>query len=219
MNQKLMVFSIALVIFSGINAQLHEVTFGLKAGINVSNIKETGYASVSYNSLVGGTGGAFASIPINKSFSIQPEVSYSQMGAKSKLPDPQFNPLYPNYGTGALEGLVYYGKMNLSYLNVPVLLRYSVKKTGFSLFAGPQIGFLLSAKLKDAGTNQNYKSEIKSTDWSGIVGIGYDLPLGFNVSARYQTGFTNITKDQSWGLDDKNNAFTLSLGYVFGRKK
>ena len=84
--------------------------------------------------------------------------------------------------------------------------------------AGPQIGFLLSAKLSYYGVN-DYKSKTESSEIAGVVGAEYALPFGFNISARYQTGFTNIAKDNGEGLNDKNKAFTIAVEYGFKKVK
>ena len=57
-----------------------------------------------------------AEIPIANRFSFQPELLYSGQGSS----------------------------VNLNYLNIPLMAKYNLTKE-FSLEAGPQIGFLLSA--------------------------------------------------------------------------
>ena len=60
---------------------------------------------------------------------------------------------------------------------------------------GPQISFLVSAKEKTSGTNEDIKDQFKSTEIAGIIGAGYTLPNGFGFDARYQLGLSSIAKD------------------------
>jgi len=106
---------------------------------------------------------------------------------------------------------------NFNYLSVPVLAKYGFKNTGFSLLAGPQIGFLLSAKAKGDGVSQDLKSNLQDFNFGLAFGAEYALPLGLVISARYNYGLTNIDKTTIVGSSDKLSSFTLALGYSFGK--
>lgn len=94
-----------------------QTTFGVRAGLNISNQKLSGDGgSMSGDAKVGFTFGGFAHVAINDKFSIQPELNFSQLGAKLD---------------GASE--------TLNYLAIPVSAKYHLNK--FSLFAGPQFSF------------------------------------------------------------------------------
>ena len=167
------------------------VMIGVKAGINLANISiSDGGTSTSPNSLTRGTAGAFAMIPAGKKFTIQPELLYLGMGYK--------------YGGS---------KAKFDYLSVPVLAKFTVAP-GFGIYAGSQIGFLLSAKAD----GDDVKDNIKSTDFSGVFGADYILSNGINFTTRYQLGLSNIVKDVNADETVKNNAFTFTIGYVFKRK-
>src|SRR6202011_1165071 len=108
-----------------------------------------------------------ASIKVPGSFSIQPEVNYSGQGAKFT----SFNDAEETF--------------NMGYINVPVLLKYHFP---LGLFAetGPQLGFLLSAKSKIGSNSADFKSAVKSTDFSWAFGVGYMIPIvKLGVDARY----------------------------------
>jgi len=53
--------------------------------------------------------------------------------------------------------------------------------------------------------------EAETSDISGIIGVGYDLPLGLRVEGRYNFGLTEILKDSG----AKNSVLTLSIGFSF----
>lgn len=176
----------------------NELSFGIKAGINLAN--QTAKASgltISTSSLLGITGGAFVNLPVSDGgFAIQPEVLYSMMGSKISF--------------GGQSSTA-----ELGYISVPVLAKYNIDKPGFGVYVGPQIGFLMSAKDKTGSTSTDSKSDYKSTDFSAVVGLEYSLDMGINASARYQIGLSNIAKETSNGESLKNNAFTFTIGYSF----
>ena len=110
-------------------AKAQDVHFGVKGGVNVSQLHFND--NISSDSKVGLNLGVLAHIhTYSKNWAIQPELFYSMEGAKN----------VDN------SGVTY----NLNYLNVPVLLQYMFEN-GFRLEGGPQIGFLLSANTKGGG--------------------------------------------------------------------
>lgn len=90
----------------------------------------------------------------------------------------------------------------------------------FSLQAGPQVSFLLSAKNKGDlnfdGDSESYdediKDDLKGTDFGLNFGAAYSFAK-LNVTFRYSLGLSNIADDG----DLKNNNIQISLGYkLFG---
>jgi hypothetical protein len=80
--------------------------------------------------------------------------------------------------------------------------------------AGPQIGFLLSAKRKDDGEDEDIKDLFKSTDFGFNLGLGADFGK-LNASARYCIGLSNIADDED--VEIKNGVFQIALGLkLFG---
>ena len=88
---------------------------------------------------------------------------------------------------------------------------------GLSIQAGPQIGYLASAKadvdVDGYGSgSDDYKDQTKSIDFSVAGGIGYDLPMGLFFDARYTTGITKVNEGDG---DLKNAVVQFSVGYKF----
>lgn len=137
--------------------------------------------------------GGVANIGISDKFSVQPELLYSAQGAKMSF-----------------EGFT--AKYNFDYINIPVLAKFMVTE-GISIEAGPQVGFLVSANAKADGESNDLKDELKGTDFSGVVGLGYEMDSGLNFAARYNLGFGNIVESGEGDL--KNNVIQLSIGYMF----
>ena len=176
-----------------------QVKFGAKAGLNLSNVHVSPAESgVSYKIAPGFNAGFLANISLPGKFSLQPEVVYSGQGTKMTSPDG--------------DGDIYMG-----YVNVPVLLKY---KTALGLFieAGPQAGFLLSAKAKSSGVSTDVKDSFKSTDISGVFGIGYMSPLNIGVDARYNLGLSNLDKNSISTSSAKNGVIQIGVFYFFGGK-
>ena len=201
---KKLFFAITVIAFSAATAQAQTTTFGLKAGMTDANMKFSGSGvNVSLTSKIGFYAGAFADIGISENFGVQPELFYSELGAKQKA-------------TGGADGSPA-STVNLGYINLPVLAKY--KNNGFSAFLGPQIGYLLSEKSKSGSSSTNDKDQFNSTDFSGVIGVGYTLPAGLGFDARYQLGFSNIAKSSSGAGTVKNSAFMVGIHYVFNSSK
>ena len=180
--KKIILTAVAVCAFSFANAQ--DTKFGAKVALNIATLTgDVGDAS----SLVGFQIGAFAEFKISQKFAIQPELMYSTQGASSD------------------SG----GDLKLDYINIPVMAKYYVAKS-FSLEAGPQIGFLVSAKAD----GEDVKDFVKSTDFSFNLGAGYDFTEKLSAGLRYNFGLSNIDDTDS-GDSVKNGVFSVSLGYKF----
>ncbi|MEO8236869.1 MAG: porin family protein [Flavobacterium sp.] len=150
------------------------------------------------SSKVGFLVGGFAEIKLSEKFAIQPELLFATQGTKFEA-------------DGGGDDLKY----NLDYLNVPVMAKFYVVDK-FSLEAGPQIGFLLSAKAKAGDEDENVKDSFKSIDFGVNFGAGYDFTENLSAGIRYNLGLANIL-DTEEGNDTKikNSVFSLSVGYKF----
>ncbi|WP_138434500.1 porin family protein [Winogradskyella algicola] len=201
--KKLFLAAFAVFAFASVNAQ--EVKFGAKAGVNLASIggdAEDVDARTSFH--IGGV----AEIVISDKFSVQPELLFSSQGAKSEYTED-----FGEFGSFDVEE-----KIKLNYLNLPVMAKYYVAE-GFSLEAGPQIGFLLSAdaevEVDGESEEEDVKDEFKGIDFGLGFGAGYKLDNGLNFSARYTLGLANIAEDAGDDFSIQNNVFQISVGYMF----
>ena len=203
MKNQQMLICIFLITVISVSAQKTEgtnnsrVKFGIKLGVNLANITETPTpTNVSTSSLLGFTGGLFSTIRLDSNFAIQPEFSYSQMGA-------------------TVSGNTYTGdkqKLLLTYLNVPILVKYYPIKP-LALVLGPQIGFLNSASNNSSNgisSGNDISSTLKKNDFSGILGAEVNLSDILFLSARYQIGLANVSNSTD-GTTDKNSGFTFTI--------
>ena len=182
--KKTLLFAIGITLATLSNAQ---VTFGVKGGLNLSGVQ--GKDAPGTSAMVGFHAGVQAGIPINAKLpsgdlSLQPELFFSTEGAKMKV-EAQGD------GDQIIEATA---KAHLNYIDLPVLLQWR-HPSGFLLQSGPQLGYLLSAKLKADGESTDIKDEFKKTNLSWVLGVGYAIhegKLGFNL--RYNFGFTKLAK-------------------------
>lgn len=111
--------------------------FGLKAGLNISNIYDTRAEDLSKTFKAGFVGGVFFTIPFGTVVGIQPELLYSKKGYK---------------GSGSIIAERFKYSKNFDYLDVPVQLQLKPHES-ISLMAGPVFSWLLNKKFSfDDGT-------------------------------------------------------------------
>lgn len=184
------------------------IKFGVKAGVNFANLTGDFNPSMKIGFHLGG----FMQYKVSEKFVLQPELLFSTQGAK-----------YNDDQVG--EGYLVAGEtdIKLSYLNIPLMAKYYVTNK-FSLEAGPQIGFLLSAKDKYGytGTVQgvpvsesgeiDIKDDLNSIDFGINFGVGYDFNDKISLGLRYNLGLSEIS---DFYYFDNNSVIQLSLGYKF----
>ena len=216
---------------------------GVKGGISIPNLTagsdNQNPLSNGFSSRLGADFGILAEFPINKWFSIQPEIDYSGQGGKHNglqaVPDPYMSSppyFYANFRNVA----------RLNYLQVPIMAKFNfaiAKKLQFYVNAGAFAGFLLSAKEISSGdsylyedaqgqqpvspqqesfdTTENIKSSINSFNAGliGLVGLSYNICGGKGfIEAGGSYGFINI---QKYSADGTNyaGAATIHLGYAY----
>jgi hypothetical protein len=194
--KKTFVFVVAFVLIT-VFVKAQEVAIGLKGGLNFAKIDgNTSSFSSAYKNHTGFNAGAFVLFKLSK-IGIQPEVLFSQQGSKVTVNSQNF-------------------KSNFNYVNIPVLLKlYTV--LGINIQVGPQFGFVMSAKQDEPDaygniTSVNYKDQLKKADLSAAMGLGWDLPFGLSIDARYNLGLTKINS-QAGSESAKNQVIQISVGY------
>lgn len=195
MNFKVTAVVIALVMSGAVSAQkMRHMNLGIKAGVN-------GYTLDKYAAdnrwKTGFHAGLLSHIHLNKQWALQPELTYSMQGTE--------------YVSGGVKSQV-----KLGYINVPVLVQYMFDN-GFRLEAGPQVGFLLSAKSQTNDVKTDIQDNFSNIDVSIGAGLGYvHPPTGLGIDARYNFGLNNINEVGS--SDISNRGFQVGLFYLFKHK-
>ena len=173
-----------------LNVYSQKFELGFKGGVNSATQKLNTIQGV--ESITGYHLGAFTYIKLPLIFGIQVEVQYSTQGGKFELSQ-------------------VVNKNNLSYLNIPVLIRSDFGP--FNFHFGPQFGLLTEANLSLNGIKNDIKDQLSDRDFSIVAGIGLRLPARLGVSLRYVKGLKNVSDPSIISEETKNTMFQLSLKY------
>jgi len=193
------------------------VRFGIKAGMNVSSLSKDSSLE-DQKSKIGFNAGVFATIPVAESFSIQPELLYSQYGSKAVYNNVinSNNSVKRSYTT------------DLGYITVPVMFQYNFIPN-FYVEAGPEFGFNVVAKQKfdqttviggttttTSGTEDINKDNLNTFNFGIGLGAGYYFTDNIGITARYVAGVTDVAKNRPSNSDAvRNNVFQVGLAYKF----
>lgn len=201
--KKIILTLIVVFVFGWADAQ--NTKFGVKAGLSAETLIGNIGGIRNFKSKLGYTFGGFADVNLCKKLSIQPELLYSWLGAKSD-------------GTINLGGSKYdvKGVLDLSYLNIPIMVKYYVADK-FNLEFGPQFSFLLDVKSSVTYDGITYKIAKESFETSDIglnIGGGYDYTKHISLGARYSFGLKDIQKISD-NESLKNSVASFTVGYKF----
>ena len=144
------------------------LVFGVKAGLNKSNVfDEQGLAFVA-DPKTGFAGGVFLAIPLGGFLGVQPEMLVSQKGFKA---------------TGRTATDIYTLERTSTYLDVPLQLQLKPFRF-FSILGGIQYSYLLSQK--DRFTNDNNTAEQKQEFANDNIRKNIlGLVTGFDINIRH----------------------------------
>ena len=192
MKANLLLLFIAALSFSNLQAQ--SIHLGIKGGASVNKLTGQSFTDkFSFGYHIGG----FIEIGIGKKLSLQPEVFVSQIKQDTSS---QFRAIYNNVLGVAPSNI------QLSYLNLPILLGYKVSDQ-FSIQLGPQYSILMN---QNANLLQNGKNAFKNGDFSILGGLQLEVSK-FRIYGRYVVGLNNlndIDKMDEW----KNQSLQIGIG-------
>jgi hypothetical protein len=200
--KKIILSTVLVLAFGFTYAQ--KAQFGIKGGLNIANQNFVGTGAPSTSALMGVNLGFFVGIKVDDKFVIQPEILYSMQGTKLNW----------------LSDGVTINSFKLAYINIPVMAKYYATKN-FSLEAGPQIGFLTSAKVNGTSNGTTVDVDAKnfynSTDFGINFGVGYDFTKKISAGIRYNLGLSNVGSNEFVSDGDKitNSVFSIDFGYKF----
>lgn len=181
----------------------NNLQFGLKAGVNLSNVYDSKDQEFNADLKVGFAAGAFLAIPIGKYIGFQPEILFSQKGYKA---------------SGTFLTIPYEFTHTTNYIDVPLL--FALKPSALvTLLAGPDYSFLV--KQKDVFTGGGFTSTQEQefeNDKSVLCFIGgIDINLDqFVLGARAGWDLQNNNGDgTSTNPRYKNVWYQATLGFRF----
>lgn len=140
--------------------------FGLKAGLNYSNVYDEQGEDFEADAKFGFVGGLFMAIPIGKYLGVQPEILISQKGFR---------------GHGVILGNPYSFNRTTTYIDVP--LQFMLKPSEFfTILVGPQFSYLMNQRdvftssSNSYAQEQEFKQDNIRKNVFGVVG-GFDINL------------------------------------------
>jgi hypothetical protein len=211
MKKGILIFAVALLFVAFIPrpvAAAVNIDLGIKGGMSLASYKWSDDTSAS-KSLTSPVFGVFAAFNFGKTFAIQPEVYWLTLGGKD-INDESID--------------VYEYRMLLNYIHVPVLAKVHLIKEGKYrpvVFAGPAVGFLMTAKQKFylngvLEDDMDIKPFLKSTNFSAVFGAGLEVAMNklmLALDVRYDMGLTDINNKGTDALKLKALMFMLGVGF------
>jgi len=185
-----------------------QINFGLRSGVAATTLSDKGNLYQDNKVTFSYTGGVFATIPVIKSFAIQPELNYVRKGRSNETTE-----LNTSVETDFM----------LHYLQVPVLFQYRnnqmLNKSGsvFYINAGPYAAFALNTQTRISGNNEGTPvvvGDSKNTDWGTTFGIGFQTPVlkkDICFDLRYDMGLSEIEQQPT---DYRTKCLSLTVGIV-----
>jgi hypothetical protein len=202
MSPRTLLLAAALVApaLASVPAASAQTTFGLKAGLNVSDLTGDNLPG-DHSPRLGFIGGGFANVALTPMFSVQPEVLYTQKGVSTDSETTE---------------------INADYIEVPVLAKFTVPATSTGLmigaYAGPAISFRVkentSANFVDVGVDAD-TDIFRSVDFGGAAGVTVGAGP-FAVDGRYTASLRRATDEDETTLDLRHGVFSIMGSYTFG---
>lgn len=209
-----------VVLLLTVTSKSYSQSFSAKAGLNLSKFYSQDYGEEVEGLKInpGFHIGGMVEFPVTEMFSFETGLIFSTKGAKY-------------YEADRSDDYVYDGRVNLSYLNVPVNAKVNFNVGGIKIFgtAGPTVGYGIIGKSKSKETSRGRTTkesydiewgsdnEIKRFDLGVAAGIGVEIN-SIIVGVNYDLGLLNLSREAQGGYILKNRVFGLSVGYRFGQR-
>jgi|SRR4029078_2050084 hypothetical protein len=187
--------SVLMILFSEVVLS-QQVRFGLDPGFAISRGDYQPHEGLDRRIVGGFDGGALLEIGIVPKFKLQPEVNYSMIGVE--------------LNNGEKEASI-----KFHYVDLALLAKLGLCKN-VSLFAGPQVGFLTSAKRDSSFTNEmiDLQNEFKDQDYGLVFGAEYKFSNHIFLSGRYYHGLYQVAESSN-DFVLRNRYISFRIGYIF----
>ncbi len=224
MKKLIITLSIITAMFFTTNVKAQFLSFGVKGGLNLSDIS----IDLEHGMKAGYHAGLLGRLNLSEMFAIQPEVLFSTKGTKIDL-------------KGDILGQTLDGgniRFNMNYIDVPV--KAVIDIMGIELQAGPYVSFLVSNPQYNIQGNKLLellesldididkekgaldKALFETLDYGITAGIGYNIS-NFFVSASYNYGLGKVANQEKPSdyikllnmKDAKNSVIRFSVGIRF----
>ncbi len=195
-----------------------QVSFGVRAGVNLSNIngKDAADNKLENRLIPGFNAGVNVEIPVADQFYLQPGLLFTTKGARAEEGD---------------------GKTTLGYVELPINLVFKPELGAGKMLLGfgPYVAYGVTGKAKDGNDSEDVKFEkeinvaellsgvyAKPFDAGANVLVGYEFSNKLSAQLNAGLGLLNVnpkvTGPGSEAADKikmKNTTFGISIGYRF----
>jgi len=240
---------VTFIVISFCSPGYSQARFGFRGGLNLANLSEDlgGTETIDFEGIPIGLTmnqsnrttfnlGGLVEFRLSPMFALQVNALYNQKGTKL---EGDFETVIEEQGIPiSIKGSVE-TSINLTYLSFPILAKIEFGESNIKpyIIAGPEIGFLLSAKnvakssaegeamdqtsgLITVEQEEDIKESFETFELAINVGAGLLIPLGsvdVFIDAQYSFGITKInTESMSNGEDVKNQVIMIDVGLIFG---
>lgn len=168
--------------------------FGLRGGVNFAKVNSND-ESIELKNNLGLQFGFVYRADLSDNIAFRPGVIYTQKGSKTEI-------------AGVSR------KTRTNYVEIPMDFQFrfgDVDDNRLGLYAGPYVGFLLSATTENVNVKDNYKS----TEFGFNAGITYDIYM-VTLGLNYGAGLSNVADDETLeDVDIKNQNISAFAVYNF----
>lgn len=186
-----------------------QINIGLRHGIAATTFSDKGNLYQDNKVTFAYTAGAFTTVPVSKSFAIQPEINYVRKGRSNETTE-----LNTSVKTNFM----------IHYLQIPVLFQYRNEQllnksaSVFYINGGPYAAFALNTQTKVTNSTEGGLmvpvANSNATDWGATLGIGFQTPIrGKDVrfDLRYDMGLSEIELQPT---EYRTKALSLTIGIL-----
>jgi hypothetical protein len=199
MKKIILSLAIVMAVAAATQAQIiPSVQFGVKGGVNLSSLSNSGSTFNSSNraGFLGGIWTRFGAL----GFNVQPELYYTSKNVNIQNSNNQS------------------ASASFKSIDIPVLIGTKIGAFGFGgrFYAGPLFSFAIDRENSLGSALGNATSfDYKSSNFAITAGAGVDIRK-ISIDLRYEAGLTKQTYvDNSTNYKTRVSLFNLTLGYAF----
>jgi hypothetical protein len=211
MKLLLTVCAVALVALAA-PANAAKMYGGVKAGANFGTL--VGDDALDNSERSAFQGGVFIGTHVNERFGFRVEGLYVMKGAEGSLQ--------------VEDGDIHDAAFKLAYIDFPLLFVFDApagETLAFNFFAGPTLGFNISAKADVAEHGEEELDNVASFEFGAAIGAGIEKKMSgasLLLDVRYSFGATSIAEDvagQSVDIKNRGIGVMAGLSFPFGSQQ
>lgn len=217
----ILIFLCLFTSFAGQSKEPQSVTWGIRAGFNVSNFYYDG--DLDFDPIPGFSAGVVADIPIKDWIGINTGLYFSTKGGETSMYLGDYDNVYDMECDATVQSM---------YLEIPVLASfrfYPSDKNRFELNVGPYFACGVGGETEATVTGEYQREKVTVIVKEDTFGnnkaldkrfdLGWALGAGFThkkvyLGLQYEIGFLNLLEDDEYDICTNGN-FSISVGYNF----